>query len=75
METVIKITKAKTSGKKSKRKDNRPARSRYWMKRTLETRKIANLMKHCGMSRQSAYNFWHKNRKGRVRDGFLNKSA
>ena len=60
MDTVIKLTKAKTGGKKSKRRDARPARKRYWARRVLEERKIANLMQYCGMSRQAAYNFWHK---------------
>jgi hypothetical protein len=44
------MAKAKTAGKKSKRKDERPARKRYWLKRVLESRKIRNLMKYCKMT-------------------------
>lgn len=59
--------------KKSKRSDNKPSRLRYWFKRTLETRKVKHLMKYCRMSKQTAYNFWHSSRKGRVPDNYLNK--
>jgi hypothetical protein len=62
----------RTGVKKSgKRPDKRPARDRYWATRRLETRKVNNLMRCCGMSKQSAYNFWHKTRQGRVRDALL----
>lgn len=74
MEVIIKPSRRKT-GKKSKRPDKRPARARYWAKRTLEERKIRNLMRCCGMSRQSAYNYWHKTRKGRVPNGYLRDVA
>ena len=74
MEMLIKVASTKT-GKKSKRRDKRPARARYWATRKLEERKIANLIKHCGMSRQSAYNRWHAERKGRVKDGYLRNVA
>ena len=74
MDRVIKIASTKTS-KKSKRRDMRPARARYWASRRLEERKITNLMKHCGMSRQSAYNRWHTERKTRVKDGYLRNIA
>jgi hypothetical protein len=72
---IIKPTRARTGGKKSKAKDNRPARKRYWLKRTLEKNKIKNLMKYCKMSKEQAMKFWHSNRKGRVKDGFLLKIA
>lgn len=68
------VATTKTS-KKSKRRDERPSRSRYWAKRKLEARKIANLMQCNGMSKQSAYNYWHKARKGRVPDGYLREVA
>jgi len=74
MDTLIRVATRKT-GKKSKRRDARPARARYWATRRLEERKIGNLMKYCGMSRQSAYNKWHSERKGRVKDGFLRNVA
>ena len=75
MDSLVIPTKTRKTGKKSKRRDTRPARARYWAKRALEERKIANLVKHCGMSRQSAYNRWHAERKGRVKDGYLHKVA
>ena len=62
-------------GKKSKRRDDRPSRKRYWMKRTLEERKVRHLVKHCGMTKQSAYNRWHTERKGRVPDGYLRQTV
>ncbi len=63
----------------SKAIDNRPARKRYWSRRTLEKRKVANLLdnnqpkKKGGkpMSAVEAMIFWHKARKGRVLDGYL----
>ena len=61
------------AGKKSKSPDNRPARKRYWAKRTLETHKVGNLMRCCGMSKQSAYNHWHRTRQGRVPNGYIVK--
>lgn len=73
-ELVIPTNRHKT-GKKSKRKDLRPARARYWMTRCLEERKIQALMKHCGLSRQSAFNRWHTERKGRVKDEYLRNVA
>ena len=33
----------RTAGKKSKRKDERPARKRYWMKRVLEKKKVKRI--------------------------------
>ena len=60
--------------KKSKRPDNRPARLMYWARRRLETRKVGNLMRYCGMSKQSAYKYWHKVRQGRVPAGFLSNT-
>ena len=71
---VIKTVTRKT-GKKSKRRDARPARARYWASRRLEERKVANLMKHCGMSRQAAFNRWHSERKTRLKDGFFRSVA
>ena len=53
-------------GKRGKVPDGRPARARYWLKRSLEKNKIRNLMKHCGMSSEKAYVFWSKSRVGRV---------
>ena len=75
MQDIVIKTVTRKTGKKSKRRDSRPARLRYWLTRQLEKRKIRNLMKHCGMSKQSAYNFWHNNRKGRVKDGYLQKTG
>jgi len=56
-------------GKKGKRKDARPARARYWLKRTLETKKIHNLVKYCGMSVEKASSVWHSGLKLKSEDG------
>jgi len=61
--------------KKAKRPDTRPARKRYWMKRTLELRKVKHLIRYCGMTTQSAYKRWHKDRQGRVPTGFLPRTV
>jgi hypothetical protein len=58
MEGVIKV-KTRQTGKKSKRADKRPARARYWARRTLEERKVKNLMRCCGMTRKEALKHWH----------------
>jgi len=59
-------SQAKTRiSKKSKRPDNRPARERYWREKRLEARKVRNLMKYCGLSKQSAYKRWRDERGGR----------
>jgi hypothetical protein len=75
MNDIVIKPAARKQKKKGKRPDKRPARLRYWMSGRLEERKIRNLMKYCGMSKQSAYKFWHNTRKGRVKDGILHKVA
>jgi hypothetical protein len=68
--------------KMSKNPDARPAKKRYWASRKLEKHKVANLMKHCGMSKAEALRFWHEGstnkeklgrgkRQGRVPTGYL----
>ena len=57
-------------GKKSKRKDERPARSRYWAKRQLEKRKVKNLMKYCHMTAEYALTYWRALRRSRIPTGF-----
>ena len=66
------MAKAKIS-KKGKSKDDRPARARYWASRTLEERKVKNLMRN-GMTRATATTYWNNIRQGRVPDGFLRKA-
>ena len=75
MQNLVIKPAARKQKKKGKRPDKRPARLRYWMSGRLEERKIRNLMKYCGMSRQSAYKRWHNTRKGRVKDGILRQVA
>lgn len=72
MDISVHPTRRRT-GKKSKKPDGRPARKRYWAARKLEGRKVGNLVRSCGMTKQSAYNRWHRDRKGRVPDGYLNR--
>ena len=62
-------------GKKSKSRDKRPARDRYWLSSRLEIRKVNNLMKHCGLSKQQAYERWKKDRQGRRMRTGLRKVA
>ena len=67
---------AKIKGKKVKtgnrhkyagRNNKKPSRSRYWNEHRLEKRKIANLVKYCGLSESAAYDRWHSTRMGRMR--------
>ncbi len=68
-------TRTRTAGKKSKSKDNRPARKKYWASRKLEKNKVKSLMKSQKMTRAEATTFWNNERKGRVPDGYLLKGA
>lgn len=63
------------AGRKGKSKDNRPARSRYWMMRRLETKKVKNLVEHCGLDYGVAFHRWHKERQGRVPKSYLRYGA
>ncbi len=79
--------RTRTAGKRSKRKDDRPARKRYWSKRTLEIKKIFNLMigflhgknpkkatkEEYQKAYRKAFDLWHKARKTRVPDGFIQR--
>ena len=60
---------AKQKLKTSKRTDDRPARKRYWTRRTLEKRKIKRMMKAYGLTEAKAKARWCAERKGRVPDG------
>ena len=71
MDILIPTPRARKPGKKSKKPDKRPARARYWAARVLEIRKVRNLMRCCGMSKQSAYKYWRSHRKGRVKEGYF----
>lgn len=48
-------------------KNNGPSRERYWRNGILEKRKVKNLMKYNGMTRQQAGIYWRENRKGRIK--------
>ena len=76
--------RTRTGGKKSKARDLRPARKRYWMKRTLEVRKVKHIMRGLLNSsdkgavayarcKKAATKKWREDRKGRVPDEFLQK--
>jgi hypothetical protein len=62
-------SKSKKTGNKHKfvGRNNGPARQRYWTSGRLAERKIRNLMRHCGLTREQAYALWHAARKGRVK--------
>lgn len=58
--------------KKSKAKDTRPARDRYWKKHTLRTRKVRRLAANLGVSIGEAFELWMNptspyGRRGRMR--------
>lgn len=55
--------------KNSKRRDERPARARYWASKTLEKRKVRRLMKQHGLERLEATEKWKAERRGRVKGG------
>ena len=76
------VAKAKR-GKKSKTPDNRAARARYWTRRTLECRKVNNMLKNRQtkkkggdpMTRKECVEFWRKSRKGRVPDNYIRREV
>jgi hypothetical protein len=63
--------KNRPGGKKSKAPDNRPARKRYWLRRTLEMHKVKKMMRAYGLTEKQAIEAWRKVRKGRVPDMFM----
>ena len=71
MVDVVTKPSQRKGGKKSKRTDKRPARSRYWLKRTLEERKVKAIMKAYGLTEVRARERWHAERKGRVPKGYV----
>jgi len=46
------------AGSKGKRADKRPARLHYWSSGKLSERKIKNLMRHNGLTRAKAEQYW-----------------
>ena len=62
---------AKQARKKGKRPDARPARARYWSKRTLEKRKVRRLMRCNGFATEGeAKDHWREVRQGRCAFAF-----
>ena len=53
------------AAKTSKSPDNRPARAKYWTRRTLERRKIKTMMKAYGLTESEAKLRWYAERGGR----------
>ncbi len=54
--------------KRGKRPDNRPARARYWQKKTLKNRKIRHIMaNNPHLSRREATDLWEDSRRGRMK--------
>jgi hypothetical protein len=66
---------AKQQSRKSKSKDERPARKRYWTRRKLEQHKVRQLVKWRGITYEQALKVWQQARKGRVPNDFFKKSA
>ncbi len=52
----------KKGGKKGKRPDSRPARSRYWGTGQLAINKVRRMMKSNGLSAKDAFILWEKKR-------------
>jgi len=69
MQDIVIKNVTRRTGKKSKKPDKRPARLRYWATKRLEERKIRNLMKHCGMTKQQAYRFWREGSLAKGKEG------
>ena len=68
----------------SKRKSTSPARVRYWANRRLEKKKVCNLMRSRGLSKEDALRYWlhgstvkgkegQGKRTGRVPEGFFGR--
>jgi len=62
-------------GRKSKSPDKRPAKNRYWTKRTLEKHKVRHIMKSCGLSYEESLWFWRSRRQGRIPETYFKKGA
>ena len=72
------MPESSSRGKKGWRPDNRPARKRYWTRRTLEKRKVRRMMKAYGLTESKARERWYAERGGRrVKDFqvFINDKA
>jgi hypothetical protein len=52
------VVRKKGKKKKFAGRNNGPARGRYWSERRLKDRKIANLMRCCGLTRFEAEVAW-----------------
>ena len=63
------VNKARKTGNKHKfsGRNNGPSRQRYWAGSTLMKRKLKNLMRHNGMTREVAWLYWKDARKGRMK--------
>lgn len=57
---------SRKEGKKTKRPNKTPSRTKYWAQRRLEKHKVNHLMKSNGMTEGNALTHWRKERKGRV---------
>ena len=65
-----------STGSKGWTKDNRPARARYWTRRTLEKRKIKRMMKAYGLSESKAKERWYAERNSRrVKGDYMDYSG
>lgn len=68
---VVTLTQGPKRGKKAKRKDDRPARKRYWAGRHLEKNKTRHMRKAYGLTKKEAEIRWNAERETRVPAGFL----
>ena len=65
------MAKKNRARKGSKRKDERPARKRYWDGKHLMHNKVRNLMRCCGMTKAEAISFWKSSRRTRMPLNYL----
>ena len=62
-------------GKKSKKSNTSPTRAKYWNSGRLAAKKIRNLMKHNGLTRAQALQYWAEVRGGRRMNGGMPKTV
>ena len=67
------VPQGPSRGKKSKRSNTTPARGSYWTRGRLAAKKIRNLMKHNGLTRARAEQYWLEVRGGRRMRGTISK--
>ncbi len=68
---VVTTTAVRKMGKKSKRPNKGPSRTRYWNGRHLERNKVRHMMKAYGLTKERATLRWNAERTGRIPTGYV----